>query len=248
MPARRRRSAVRSAVQRLQMWDKKMSGEVYATLLPKLKEISIGRVAGYQVEHENLISVVKQVLSGFGFEASVLQEYMWFAEKLWKFKNEYSSEALQRQVDALYLWYLARGRSDLALRAVAKALGLNVSDLEDIVGKVMAPLLVSVLSKGVVTADGSEQTLIEYTGRIAAISGYIDLSSMVDGDTVVVRLYVRLVEEGDYVLYHVETFMNKQFEPALYVMPRATGFGYKVTLQQTSGDYKSFSYLFVKGV
>jgi len=104
----------------------------------------------------------------------------------------------------------------------------------------------STVAQGTVTADGTEQTIIEYTGK-ASLSGYIDLSNMEDGDTVTVRLYVKIKGEGDYRLYHAETFNGRQEEPALYILPKVTGIAYKVTIQQTRGSYKSFDYLFVKG-
>jgi hypothetical protein len=103
----------------------------------------------------------------------------------------------------------------------------------------------SIVAQGTVTADGTEQTIIEYTGK-ASLSGYIDLSNMQSGDTVTVRVYVKIRRDGDYKLYQAETFSNKQDEPALYILPKATGYAYKVTIQQTSGVYKSFDYLFIK--
>jgi hypothetical protein len=105
----------------------------------------------------------------------------------------------------------------------------------------------SVLVQGTITADGTEQTVVEYTGNIAQISGYIDLSNMEDGDAVTVKLYVKIKPDGGYKLYHAETFNDKQEEPALYILPKVTGTAYKVTLQQTKGTYKSFDYLFIKG-
>jgi hypothetical protein len=248
MPVRRRSSLSRNPVQRTQIWDKKMSGEIYATLLPELKKISIDKVASYQATHEYLIATVKQALSSFGTEAPLLQEYMWYAEKLWKFTQHYRSNALQTQADALYLWYLARGRNDLALRIIAQALGIKINPLENIVEKTLAPLLISVVKKDTIIADGSEQTLLEYVGRISAISGYIDLSNMASGDTVLIKSYVKLKEDGDYKLYYPETFTDAQSAPALYLLPRMSGFAFKITLQQTTGSYKSFDYLFVKGV
>jgi hypothetical protein len=102
---------------------------------------------------------------------------------------------------------------------------------------------------GTVTTDGTEQVVVEYTGSISSISGYIDLSNMVDGDSITIKAYVRIKETGDYVLYRLETYSNKQTEPALYVMPRLSGYAFKVTIQQTAGTtFKSFDYLFIKKV
>jgi hypothetical protein len=68
------------------------------------------------------------------------------------------------------------------------------------------------------------------------------------GDVVTIRVYVKIREDSDYKLYRSETFEGKQGEPALYMLPRLSGFAFKATLQQTAGAYKSFDYLFVKGV
>ena len=107
--------------------------------------------------------------------------------------------------------------------------------------------LLRILRKGTLVADGSEQTLIEYSGAVALISGYVDLSNMTDGDEVAITSYVKIKEDGDYIVYRREVFTGKQPEPALYILPRPAGLAYKVTLQQTAGVYKSFDYLFIKG-
>jgi len=248
MPARRRRSYVRSPYLRLKMWDAKMKGDIYEIQLEAVKPLALPIVGSYQATHELLISRVKEILSRLNSEPSLLQEYMWYAEKMWKLTQRYGSDALQKEADALYLWYLARGRNDIALRMIAQALGIKISSLEHIVEKTLAPILTSIIGKGTLMADGSEQSLIEYAGEIATISGYIDLSNMDEGDTVIIRCYVKIREDSDYKLYRSETFEGKQPEPALYILPKLSGLAFKTTLQQTAGAYKSFDYLFVKGI
>jgi hypothetical protein len=247
MPARRRRSLIRSAVQRAEMWDAKMKGDIYKIQLEAVKDRALRRVAAYQSMHEQLIATVKRIVAGSP-EPFLVQEYMWFAEKMLKLLITYNDDALQKEADALYLWYLARGRNDVTLRMVAQSLGIKISPLEHIAERVLTPLLISIVGKGTIIADGSEQTLIEYAGRIASISGYVDLSNMDVGDAVTIRCYVKIREDSDYKLYRSETFEGKQPEPALYMLPRLSGFALKTTLQQTSGAYKSYDYLFVKGV
>jgi len=247
MPAKRRHGIPRPPSRRFDLWDKKMDPEVYSYTLPKTKPIGAPDEMNYQTVFENLLNIVKKILQDTD-EYSNTQAYMWYAEKLWSLIQKYSGPALQKEADALYLWHLARGRNDVVLRIIAKSLGVNISSLESILEKVMAPLLLSVIAQGSITSDGTEQTIVEYTGNISQISGYIDLSNMQNGDTVTVRLYVKIKSEGDYKLYHAETFNDKQEEPALYILPKVTGIAYKVTIQQTKGSYKSFDYLFVKGV
>jgi hypothetical protein len=247
VPARRRRTLDRSPVRRAALWDSKMRGDVYGLQLEATKPLALPRVGGYQATHEHLISLVKEALSSLPSEASVLQEYMWYAEKLWRLTQTYGGPALQKEGDALYLWYLARGRSDIALRTVARALGINISPVEDIMDRVLAPILLKVIARGTLLADGSEQAVAEYAGAVALVSGYLDLSNMVEGDSVTVRSYVRIREGGEYVLYRSETFYGRPPEPALYLLPRLVGYAFKVTLQQTAGAFKNFDYLFVKG-
>jgi hypothetical protein len=246
MPSRRRAGHPRTASERLALWDAKMDGDIYARTLQKLKPLAREGEATYQAEFDRLLAIVKRVLEG-STEFYNAQAYMWYAEKLWSLTQRFSGPALQKEADALYLWHLARGRDDIALRAIAKALGVNISPLETIIENVMAPLLLSILAQGTITADGTEQTVVEYTGKISQISGYIDLSNMEDGDAVTVKLYVKIKPDGGYKLYHAETFNDKQEEPALYILPKVTGIAYKVTIQQTKGTYKSFDYLFIKG-
>jgi hypothetical protein len=248
MPPRRRRTLDRNPINRIQMWDAKMKGDIYAIQLTATKPLALPKVASYQTTHEQLISIVKQALSNYPSEIPILQEYMWFAEKIWKLSQTYTSKALQIEADALYLWYLARGRKDLALRTVAKGLNINISSLEDIVERVLTPALISIIKKDTIIADGTEQVLLEYFGRISTVSGYVDLSNMVDEDTVVIRAYVKIKEDGEYKLYQKDTYYGTQTAPALYVMPRLSGFAFKITLQQTTGAYKNYDYLFVKGV
>lgn len=247
MPARRRRTLSRSPIERAELWDRKMRPDIYATYLESTKPLALPKIAGYQVTHEYLISIVKKALSNKPTESSIMQEYMWYAQKLWKLTQTYRSEALQRQADALYLYYIFRGMDDISLRTIAQALGIKISPLELIVERVMIPQLLKIISEGVVTANSTEQILLEYYG-LAVISGYIDLSAMDEEDEIVIRAYVMIEKKGDFKLYRAETFAGRQTEPALYIMPRLTGYGFKITLQQTKGSYKTFRYIFARGV
>lgn len=247
MPARRRQTLSRSPTQRFKMWNAKMDGETYRVQLAAVKPLAQPKMASYMATHEFLISLVRNIIAKTGDNPSIMQEYMWYAEKLEKLSRTYSGRALQLQVDALYLWYLARGLSDTTLRAIPKALGLNVSSTVDIVERVLAPILLKIVGEGTITADGSEQELIEYVG-LTTLTGYLDLSNMEDGDSVTVREYVKLRRDKDYTLYYSEAFTGKQPHPALHFLPRVTGYAFKITLQQVAGAFKSFDYIFIREV
>lgn len=86
-------------------------------------------------------------------------------------------------------------------------------------------------------SNGSEQTVIEYMG-IGSFSGYLDLSKMEAGDTVVIKQYMKV--NGDYILYAPDTYLDLQAVPLLYFPSKNVDEALKITLQQTSGLYRSF--------
>jgi len=120
MPARRRASSTRDAISRLKMWDRKMNADVYAEYLKATKPLAIPKIAGYQTTHEYLISMVKSILQDYPEEYPILQEYMWYAQKLWKLTQTYHSEALKKEANAIFLSYLARATSVVVAHGLAK--------------------------------------------------------------------------------------------------------------------------------
>ncbi|MEM2587949.1 MAG: hypothetical protein QXV23_06580 [Candidatus Bathyarchaeia archaeon] len=103
------------------------------------------------------------------------------------------------------------------------------------------------LKEGKLVADGTEQTLIEALGLLN-LEGYVDLSPMQDGDTVILRRYVKITANDDYKLHGEETYIGVQAQPLIRFPPLAGYYGIKVTLQQTTGTYKSFPYQFFKEI
>uniref|UniRef100_A0A7J3JQ24 Uncharacterized protein n=1 Tax=Ignisphaera aggregans TaxID=334771 RepID=A0A7J3JQ24_9CREN len=247
MPAKRRRTLSRSPILRAIMWDKKMDAETYSEYLQVTKPLALTKITEYQALHETLISMVKSMLEKVG-RVHETHQYMWYTTKLYKLTKIYSGEALNKEATIIFLEYLIRGLNESILRAIALTLGIKIGSLADILEKQLSPLLIKIISQGTIIADGTEQTLLEYVGDIALISGYINLSNMREDDKVIVSSYIKLTPTSDYVLYHSEVFSGQQTEPALYVHPRLSGVALKVTLRQVSGIYKSFEYLFVKSI
>jgi hypothetical protein len=101
-------------------------------------------------------------------------------------------------------------------------------------------------AKGTLVANGSEQVVVEVSGP-ARVSGYISLANMEEGDTVIIRQYVKLLD-GEYKRYASEPYTGVQENPIIYITPKELASAIKVTLQQTSGTYKTFDYLFIKEV
>jgi len=103
--------------------------------------------------------------------------------------------------------------------------------------------------EGTLTADGTEQTIVldEISGNPQRfLEGYIDLSNMASGDTVVIRYYVSLTSPVDYKKYAEETYSGAQSLPLLYITTKPARYGIKVTLQQTAGTYRTFKYQFFR--
>ena len=103
--------------------------------------------------------------------------------------------------------------------------------------------MLSPLGSGSLLADGAEQTVLEFS-EVGRVMGYIDLWNMQEGDQVIIRQYMRVVEGGEYRLYAQEIYANVQAVPVVYVTPKETDFGIAITLQQTSApvSFKSFDY------
>jgi len=113
------------------------------------------------------------------------------------------------------------------------------------VSLVVYPAKTAPLKKGTLIADGTEQTLLEFVG-VGVISGHIDLQNMKEGDVVIIRQYIKVKEDGEYKKYAEETYTGIQELPVIYITPKAVDIAMKITLQQTSGTYKSFDYNFIR--
>jgi hypothetical protein len=103
--------------------------------------------------------------------------------------------------------------------------------------------------EGTVTMDGTEVTVVqdEIPGNpIRHLEGWIDLSPMENGDVVVIRMYIKPTATGDYVKYAEETYSDAQPLPALRVVTLPARYGIKLTMQQTAGTYRTFTYLFFR--
>jgi len=101
---------------------------------------------------------------------------------------------------------------------------------------------------GTLTADGTEQTIVEITGVLVRLAGYIDLANMAAGDTTVVRIYMMLKSGGAYRKYVEEEYKDAQTLPALFCVERVAKYGIKITLQQTAGVYRTYDYNMFKEV
>jgi len=107
------------------------------------------------------------------------------------------------------------------------------------------PVLLQEFKVHTLTADGTEQTIIELTA-IGEIEGWIDLANMALGDTVIIRMYAKMKLDGTYRQYDSTTYSGVQTNPALHTVKLPAKYGFKVTLQQTVGSYRTFDYNFFR--
>jgi len=105
------------------------------------------------------------------------------------------------------------------------------------------------LGDGVFKADGSEQIVFEYE-RVEPfrISGQMDLQEMEEGDVVLVRQYFKIRREEPYKLFLPWEYRGKQEYPVKRITPKEAMYGFRITLQQTAGLFKTFRWIFYAGL
>lgn len=102
---------------------------------------------------------------------------------------------------------------------------------------------IEVIKEGNLNADGSEQTLVEFT-ELGKMEGHINLSNLALGDTIVIRQYEKIY--GEYRQYAEESYSGVQALPAVYITQKSGKDGIKITIQQTAGVLRSFTHCFFK--
>jgi hypothetical protein len=103
--------------------------------------------------------------------------------------------------------------------------------------------------EGSVAMDGTEKNVVldEVTGNPQRfLEGYIDLTPMASGDTIVVRQYMKIASAGNYVKYAEETYSAAQTLPLLYITTKSGKYGIKITAQQTAGTNRTLQYQFFR--
>ena len=108
------------------------------------------------------------------------------------------------------------------------------------------------------TADSYPKTvtLIDTSGMAIAgkqhvVDGYIDLSALASGESIVVREYMQIKSGGSFIQYAEETYSGVQSLPLLHITTKPARYGLKVELYMESAPDadRNFDYqLFVKAV
>lgn len=100
-----------------------------------------------------------------------------------------------------------------------------------------------------IAMDGTEKVLVEKTdNKFGFLDGYVDLTPMQAGDTIVVRESMQIKSGGSYVKYAEETYNDVQSIPLLHVTTKPARYQIKVTAQQTAGTNRTLDVEFYRRV
>ncbi len=103
---------------------------------------------------------------------------------------------------------------------------------------------------GTTVTDGNEQTIYELIDGTAALYnvGYVDLSLLEGGDTLLISVYAKIKSGGAYVRFSDDTaytFAGVQDPPLIVISgEHATIYGFKITMELTVGSNRSIDHEF----
>jgi len=84
--------------------------------------------------------------------------------------------------------------------------------------------------------------------RVMVVTGYIDLSEMQTGDTVVLREYIAIEPYGIPKGFNTVSYSDVQADPIVCFPLKVIRGAYRLTIKQTAGAPRSFKYQFFKFV
>lgn len=100
-----------------------------------------------------------------------------------------------------------------------------------------------------IVMDGTEKILVEKTDdKMGMLDGYVDLTPMQAGDTIVIRQYMKVKAAGNYIKYAEESYSGAQTIPLLHVVTKTAKTSIKVTAQQTAGTNRTLDVQFFRRV
>jgi len=226
------------SLKRILKWTVKTEPEVFTPIYEKMRPIMVERAIAFQSKHQAQITRIRNLIEQYITNPYLKMSYVSYGQRIAKIAEKYGGKAaIMAAVGELLLWK-QRGLDEIMLISIAKLFNLDVT--------MWIPTLIERIGEGDVVASITETIVIDYVGPLAMISGWLDLSNMEDGDEVIIRLYVKTEEAGEYKLYSSDTFTGKQEAPALYLTPKLSAYGYRVTIQQTAGTPKAFHYFFAR--
>jgi len=123
------------------------------------------------------------------------------------------------------------------------------STLKPIIDAIIPALSLTKDAEGSVTADGTEQTVVDKVSTSPfKAQAIVNLSNLAGGDSVVLKEYTKTSSGGALGLVTSTTFTGPQGEPIAIFLLKNAIYEYKVTLQQTLGTYRNFAYVHLVGV
>jgi hypothetical protein len=87
----------------------------------------------------------------------------------------------------------------------------------------------------------TEHTLTTQTNN-KFYTAYIDLTNMVSGDTVEIRVSLIVKTAGSHILYYLGTYSGAQTNPLVYIASLPSDISWKLTLKQTTGTSRNYDY------
>lgn len=102
-------------------------------------------------------------------------------------------------------------------------------------------MAISSIQNGTVTTDGSEQTIGSVVTDDAAFTGYLDMTNNAGGDTIVIKIKVRIAGTDDRVMIK-DTFVGAQDEPLYHFPPITSSENFTWTIEKTGGTNRAYTY------
>lgn len=101
-------------------------------------------------------------------------------------------------------------------------------------------MAIAVLASGTQTATlTTEHTLAtDVTGKTVVL--VVDTANLVNGETVELKLYTKVLSGGTERLAYYATYIHVQGEPAKYSVPVPANISVKATLEQNGGTGRAF--------
>ena len=106
-------------------------------------------------------------------------------------------------------------------------------------------MAITSVENGTVTTDGSEQTIGSAQTADAAYTGYLDMTNSTSGETIVIKIKVRIAGSDDRVLIK-DTFVGAQDEPLYHFPPITSTENFTWTIEKTGGTNRAYTYRLYK--
>ena len=107
-------------------------------------------------------------------------------------------------------------------------------------------MAITSVENGTVTTDGSEQTIGSAQTADAAYTGYLDMTNNAGGDTIVIKIKVRIAGSDDRVVIK-DPFTGAHSDEPLYHFPPITSTeNFTWTIEKTGGTNRAYTYRLYK--